>query len=156
MGNLTKQIAKHFHEVHFGKNWTWSNLKDNLEDVTWEQATTKLPNYNTIAALVFHINYYVRAITRVLEGNPIDAHDKYSFDVQPINSAEEWQEMLENVWADAEKYVKLVEELPDEQLSETFVAEKYGNYYRNLHGVIEHTHYHLGQIVIIKKMLTQQ
>ena len=33
-----------------------------------------------------------------------------------------------------------------------FFHEKYGNYYRNLHGVIEHAHYHLGQIALIKKM----
>jgi hypothetical protein len=33
---------------------------------------------------------------------------------------------------------------------------KYGNYYRNLHGIIEHTHYHLGQIVLIKKLLKRR
>jgi len=33
------------------------------------------------------------------------------------------------------------------------MEEKYGNYYRNFHGIIEHCHYHLGQIVLIKKML---
>ena len=41
-------------------------------------------------------------------------------------------------------------------LWETFADEKYGHYYRNLHGIIEHTHYHLGQIVLIKKLLQQQ
>ena len=31
--------------------------------------------------------------------------------------------------------------------------EKYGTYYRNFHGLIEHAHYHLGQIVLIKKLV---
>lgn len=51
--NLTTQIAKHFREVHFGGNWTTSNLKDHLADITWQQATTKIYSLNTIAALAY-------------------------------------------------------------------------------------------------------
>ncbi|MGN6163930.1 MAG: hypothetical protein ACTHOF_05245 [Flavisolibacter sp.] len=43
--------------------------------------------------------------------------------------------------------------MADSKLDEIFVDEKYGTYYRNLQGIIEHTHYHLGQIVLIKKLL---
>jgi hypothetical protein len=110
---------------------------------------------NTIAALVYHTNYYVSAVTKVLEGEPLSAHDKYSFDHPAIQSEEDWQNLLTSTWAPAEKFATLIEELPEAKLSETFADEKYGNYYRNLHGIIEHTHYHLGQIVMIKKLLEQ-
>jgi len=50
----------------------------------------------------------------------------------------------------------LIEQLPESQLWVTFSQEKYGNYYRNLHGIIEHIHYHLGQIVLIKKIILQK
>lgn len=46
-----------------------------------------------------------------------------------------------------------LETLDEAKLFEDFADPKYGNYYRNLHGIIEHTHYHLGQIVLIKKLL---
>jgi len=49
----------------------------------------------------------------------------------------------------------LIEQLPEAKLGEIFSEEKYGTYYRNIHGIIEHTHYHLGQIVLIKKILLQ-
>jgi len=153
--NLTKQIAKHFREIYFGGNWTASNLKDQLADVTWEQATTQVYSFNTIATLVFHINYYVSAVLKVLEGGPLDADDQYSFDYAPIQSSEEWQKMLDKTWAEAEKFANLVEQLPDTKLWENIADAKYGNYYRNLHGIIEHSHYHLGQIVLIKKILLQ-
>jgi hypothetical protein len=55
--NLPAQIAKHFREVHFGRNWTSSNLKDHLADVNWQQATTKVYSFNTIAILVYYMNY---------------------------------------------------------------------------------------------------
>ena len=153
--NLTAQIAKHFREVHFGVNWTWSNLKDNLADVTWEQATTQVHGLNTIAALVFHIHYFVGVTLKVLQGGPLEGSDKYSFDLPPIQSQEDWENLLAKVWADVETYAALIEQLPEQQLWEVFSQEKYGNYYRNLHGIIEHTHYHLGQIVVIKKILSQ-
>lgn len=153
--SLTKQIAKHFRDLHFGGNWTWSNLKDNLADVTWEQATTQVYSFNTIAVLVYHTNYYVEAVIKVLEGGPLDSNDKYSFNVPPIHSQEDWQQLLDKTWTDAEKFAGLIEQLPEKKLWENIADEKYGNYYRNIHGIIEHTHYHLGQIALLKKMVQQ-
>jgi len=60
---------------------------------------------------------------------------------------------LDKTWKDAENFAGLIEHLPERTLEETFWDEKYGNYYRNIHGIIEHTHYHLGQIVLLKKIL---
>lgn len=151
--NLTEQLARHFREVHFGGNWTSVNLKQTLEGVTWEQAITKVHSFNTIVALVYHINYYVSAIINVLQGSSLDASDKYSFDHPPVLSQEDWEKLLHKTWTDAENFASLVEKLPETKLAETFAEEKYGTYYRNILGVIEHTHYHLGQIVIIKKFL---
>ena len=154
--NLTAQITKHFPEGHFGGNWTSENLKETLADVTWQQATTQVYSFNTVAALVFHINYYVSAVLKVLEGNPLTANDKYSFDIPPVLSYEDWEALLNKTWREAEAFARLVEQLPENKLRETFADEKYGNYYRNLHGVIEHCHYHLDQIVLIKKLLLQR
>jgi hypothetical protein len=151
--NISAQLAKHIKEVFFGGNWTWVNLKDTLNGITWQQATAKVHQCNTIAALVYHIGYYVTAINRVLNGAPLEAHDKYSFDHPPIQSQEDWEQLVSKTWQEAEICVALAGQLPDSGLSEIFVQDKYGTYHRNLLGLIEHTHYHLGQIVIIKKIL---
>lgn len=153
--NLPAQIAKLFRDVHFGGNWTFSNLKDNLADVTWQQAITQVYGFNTIATLVYHTNYFVSAVLKVLQGGPLDAKDIYSFDHPPIKSQEDWDKLLAQTWTDAENFASLVEQLPEETLWKDFWDPKYGNYYRNIHGIIEHTHYHLGQIVLIKKILLQ-
>lgn len=153
--NVQEQIAKHIREVHTGGNWTSVNLKDTLAAVTWEEASRKMAGVNSIAALVFHMNYFVSAVLKVLEGGDLDAHDQYSFDHPPIHSQEDWQYLLDKTWREAEQFALLVEQLPASVLSENFTNEKYGTYYSNLHGIIEHIHYHLGQIVIIKKLLKQ-
>lgn len=150
---LTAQLAKHFRDLHFGGNWTSVNLKETLSDVTWQQATAKIQSLNTIAVLVFHINYYVSAVLKVLQGEKLDAHDKYSFDHPPIKSKEDWENLLNKCWREAEDFANLVEGLPDSKLNEEFEDGKYGTYYRNIAGIIEHSHYHLGQIVLIKKII---
>ena len=153
--NLPTQIAKHIKDVYFGGNWTSGNLKETLADVTWQQATTQVHNFNTISMLVYHINYFVDAVVTVLQGEQLTAHDKYSFDLSPILSQQDWEKLLDKTWINAETFAGLVEQLPENKLWEDFSDKKYGNYYRNLHGIIEHTHYHLGQIVLIKKILLQ-
>jgi hypothetical protein len=151
--NLSQELAKHFREVFSGGNWTDVNLKKSLEGVSWQQATTKVYSLNTIAALVYHINYYVAAVLPVLQGGQLDASDKYSFDLPAIQSERDWEALLDKVWSDAENFAAVVEQFPQEKLWDDFSEGKYGNYLRNIQGIIEHTHYHLGQIVLIKKML---
>ncbi len=68
----------------------------------------------------------------------------------------QWQELLDKTWKDAEVFATLVQQLPESKFEDSFSNEKYGNYYTNIHGIIEHTHYHLGQIVFMKKLVRKQ
>ena len=154
--HLIKHLAKHLRDVHFGGNWTSVNLKETLSDITWQQAITKVHSFNTIATLVYHTNYYTAAVTEVLKGNALNAKDALSFDHPPISNEEDWQQMLDKMWADATAFAALIEKLSEEQLWTDFTDAKYGNYYRNLQGIIEHIHYHLGQMVLIKKLLKEE
>ncbi len=122
--NLSSQIANHLREFYFGGNWTDVNLKDTLKDVTWQQATRKVESFNTIAALVFHINYYIAAVTKVLQGEPLRASDKYCFDCPPILSQQDWEDLVNNTWTDAENFAVLIEQLPENKLWETMADEK--------------------------------
>ena len=151
--NTSRHIAKHFREVYFGGNWTACNLKDTLADITWEESIYTTEGLNTIAVLVHHIHYYVKAVTKVLEGEELNAKDELSFNHPSIENEEHWNKIKTNLWTDAEHFADLIESLPNDFLEKHFTHKKYGLYYRNLTGIIEHTHYHLGQIVILKKLI---
>jgi hypothetical protein len=43
--------------------------------------------------------------------------------------------------------------MDDSLLDQPFVEEKYGSYWRNIEGVIEHSYYHLGQVLLIQKVV---
>jgi hypothetical protein len=90
-----------------------------------------------------------------LRGKALDAHDKFSFDVPPIRSKEDRDKLVNTSLMNAESFALHLEQLTDDKMWEVFEDEKYGSYYRNMHGIIEHSHYHLGQIVIIKKLIKE-
>ncbi|SDI61813.1 DinB family protein [Chryseobacterium jejuense] len=151
------QLVKRFREVLLDGLWIANtNFKDQLSDVTWEQAVSRVGSSNTIAMLTFHIDYYIAGIIPVFEGGTLDIKDKYSFDLPSIESQEQWERLLNKLWSDSEKFAELLENLPDSKLDEVFVDEKYGTYQRNIDGMIEHAYYHLGQITLIKKLLENQ
>ncbi len=156
MTTTTQQLAKHLREVHYGGNWTWVNLKDTLDGITWHQALKQVHGLNTIAVLVNHIGYYVTAQISVLQGGELTSKDSESFIHPPIQSQHDWDTLVAKSMREAETLAALIEQMPDTKLWDTFTNEKYGSYFRNLLGNIEHIHYHLGQIAIIKKIVQAQ
>ncbi|SDI47358.1 hypothetical protein SAMN05421846_10877 [Chryseobacterium taeanense] len=153
--STTLQLAKRFREVVLDGLWIANtNFKHQLSDVTWEQATTKIGSLNTIAMLTFHIDYYIAGLVHVFEGGDLEIRDKYSFDLPPVESQQQWEDLLNKLWNDAERFATLLEQMPDSKMDEGFVDEKYGTYLRNIDGMIEHCYYHLGQITLIKKLLS--
>ena len=139
--------------MHEGQSMTGVHLYGLLEGVTFEQATATFNNFHTIAEQVYHINYYISAVLKVLQGGPLDAHDKFSWDCPVINSESDWQQLQNKCRSDAEVFAKLVEAMPEEKLQQDFADPKYGNWHRNLTSILEHSHYHLGQIALTKKLV---
>ncbi len=151
-----KQLAKRFREVLLDGVWIANtNFKDQLSGVTWKQAITEIGSLNTIAMLTFHIDYYIAGLVHVFEGGNLEIRDRYSFNLAPIESQDQWEGLLNKLWENAEKFASLLEQMPDAKMNEVFVDEKYGTYLRNIDGMIEHCYYHLGQVTLIRKLLIE-
>jgi hypothetical protein len=149
---VSKEIADRFRGVYFGGNYTSSSFQDHIADVDWKMATKQFEGVNNIATLTHHLSYFVREGLDVLKGKKPDTNPD-SFRCPPFNGSSAWHEYKTQVIIEGERFAKLLEELPDSQLEEDYIKPEYGSYYHNLHGIIEHTHYHLGQIVLLKKLI---
>lgn len=151
----TQEIASRFREVILNGTWVANtNYKHQLDGLDWKIATRQVESFNTIATLAQHIHYYIDGINNVFRGGTLDIRDKFSFDFPPIESQERWDNFLAQFWNDAEEFSSHLDQMPDEKLETGFVDEKYGTYRRNIDCMIEHSYYHLGQIVLLKKMLS--
>ena len=70
-----------------------------------------------------------------------------------LKAPQDWADLYSSVFANAESLATSIEQLDADKMDEFFVMEKYGTYHYNLSGLTEHTHYHLGQISLLKKYL---
>jgi len=152
--NKAQRLAHRLREVILnGKLIANTNFKDALTPLNWEQATQKIADLNTIAHLTFHVNYYIGGVLQVFEGGDLEIRDRYSFDLPPIKSQEDWENLQQELWENTEKFAQKVEAMSDEKLASTFVKEEYGNYAQNVEVIIEHNYYHLGQVSLLKKLI---
>ncbi len=149
-----QQLAKRFEEALLNGKWvTNTNYKELLSDVTYKEAATSYLGLNSIGLLTFHINYYVLGVLEVLKGGELGIRDAYSFDMPPLENEKDWNTLRENFIDNAGEFKEHLSRLSEEVIEQPFVDDKYGNYNRNMNGMIEHCYYHLGQIVLIKKLL---
>ncbi|RKO69396.1 DinB family protein [Sphingobacterium puteale] len=149
-------IANRLREVLLSGHWIANtNYQEQLSDISWQQAIFKIKDLNTIAALTYHINYYLRGLLAALETGKLEISDKYSFDLPEITEKNDWDKLRSDFLTNAALFADKVEQLDAEIFDQPFFEEKYGSYLRNIEGVIEHSYYHLGQIVLIKKMISQ-
>ncbi len=148
-------LANRLREVLLNGKWIANtNFKEQILNVSWEQAIQKVDNLNTISLLTFHINYYLQGLLNVFKGGNLEIRDKYSFDLPEIKSETDWNTLVNTFLSNAELFATHVEQMADSRLDQPFVDEKYGSYLRNIEGVIENSCYHLGQVSLIKKMIT--
>ena len=150
-------LADSLREVLLDGKWVaGTNIKDEIKDLDWEKATMKVNSLNSIADLTFHIDYYLAGVLNVFKGGELEIKDKYSFDYKQIESQKEWENLIDKFFNDSENFVNAVEKMTNEELEKYFVKKEYGNYIRNLTVMSEHCYYHLGQIMLIKKMIRQR
>jgi uncharacterized damage-inducible protein DinB len=149
-------LASRLREVLLDGHWIANtNYKEQLQSINWKQAIQKVGNLNTIAALTFHINYYMEGLLSVFNGGNLEISDKFSFDLPEIKTEQDWLQLVTTFLHNAETFASKVAQMEDAIFDQPFVDEKYGSYLRNIEGVIEHSYYHLGQVSLIRKMITQ-
>ncbi|HEY6975472.1 MAG TPA: DinB family protein [Chitinophagaceae bacterium] len=150
---ITELTAQHITEVFEGGNWTDVNMRTTLSDINYREATTVTKaSYNTIAALVYHISFYNEIVLKRLQGINPEISDANGFDLPPVKDENDWRKLKERCFQSAHDLAEAVKKFPEEKLGELTVTGHSTNY-KTLHGVAEHAHYHLGQIVLLKKLV---
>jgi len=149
---LPPLVARHITEAVHG-NWTEIYFDDVIADVTHAEAIAiPLGLTNSIAMLVHHITFYNDVVFERLKGNNPTIDSSNGFAVN-IADEEAWQQLKESCFTSFKKLADAVAALPEEKLYEPALYNAEDTYYKTFHGIVEHAHYHLGQIVLLKKII---
>lgn len=148
---ISTLVAKHIAEVVRG-NWTDIYLNDVIADITYQEAVM-LPAgvSNSVAMLLYHLSFYNNIVMERLNGNNPAINEENGFDIA-VNDEEGWLLLKAACLVSFKKLAACVAALPDERLWEP-VPSGNDSFYKTLHGIAEHAHYHLGQIVLLKKII---
>lgn len=150
---MSKYLANRFREVMLSGTWIANtNWQKELQDVNFDLAIKKIPNTNCIYDLTFHVLYYIKGINHFFDTDKLEIKDSLSFPSCTLQNEEEWQQLKADFIIQSKKLATSIEQLNESKLIEKFFDEKYGLYIRNIDGQIEHAYYHLGQVILLKKM----
>jgi len=151
--NITTLIAQHLIEVHEGGNWTEIDIASTLKDVLLQEAimrTAATPN--TIAALLHHITFWNREVMQRAKGITVEIDEANGFNHPTLNTEMDWQHLKEDNMLSAHELADAIKQFGEDKLFEPMQVHS-SSAYKNFQGAVEHAHYHLGQIVILKKLL---
>jgi uncharacterized damage-inducible protein DinB len=151
-----QRILDQLNRAFAGEAWHGPAVAEVLDGVTAEQAAAHpFPDAHSIWELTLHIAAWTRACRRRLEG-----------DRAQLTDAEDWPPVTDTCdqsWADTRETTKqshnelraAISLLEDSRLDQPII-EGLSSVYVTLHGVIQHTLYHAGQIAILKKAISER
>lgn len=147
------RISNLYQSIYNGNPWLEVTLTHTLENVNAEQAYRKInPNLNTIWEIVNHLIQWRRNILSRMQGEIVITPD-HNYFVPVLDPSEAaWEQSLQNLAKTQEAWNAFFEDFDDADLAKIYVNNGH-TYYEHIHGIIQHDVYHLGQIVILKKLL---
>ncbi len=145
----TEHMADQLRRVYEGPSWLGPSIKGLLSDVDEERARRRtLPGAHTIWELVLHITAWLRVARERLDATEICEPDSAE-DWPPIGG--DWGEAKTALESEIHATEQAILKFPDERLEEQAPAIEPQTFYQLLHGVIQHSAYHAGQIAVLKK-----
>lgn len=134
-----------------GHAWHGPSLEELLRDVNAEQAAARpLPCTHGIWEIVLHITAWLDAVRRLLEGNRVELSPNQDWPPVPEPSDAAWHVTLGNLESAHERLRGAILALDPTRLDERAPGKPYTIYFM-LHGAIQHTLYHAGQIALLRK-----
>ena len=149
----TKRITKLFEDLYNGSPWIDVTIMDTLKNISAEQAAKKInPERNSIWQIINHMIAWRENVLLRVQGNGMVTPNNNYFTQLEIISETEWQKALERLANSQEQWIHFLENSDESQFDKIYAPNKM-TYYEHIHGILQHDAYHLGQIVLLSKLV---
>ena len=148
------RIVKLFTDLQHGDCWIGSNFKEALHGVGAATAAKSIqPNTNSIWQLVSHIIYWRLSVVNRLEGN-LNPPPFPDFMLPEEMNEASWKQTLVDFETTYHLLRNTIQHFKEENLEKPSPKEEQ-TFYQLMMGCLQHDAYHLGQLVLVKKLLHQ-
>ena len=149
--NETDRIADQLRRAFYGEAWSGPSVKEVLEGVTAEMAAKRpIQDAHSIWELVRHITAWVDIVRRRVEGEDVKVTEDINFPPVKDTSESAWTESLRRMEQAEAELQKTILGISQSRLEQPAV-EGGSSVYNQVHGAIQHSLYHAGQIMLLKK-----
>lgn len=150
----TERIRDQLQRAFAGDAWHGPSVLEILENVTASQAATRpIPGAHSIWELVLHIKAWSDACRRRLAGDRAELADEENFPAIDDTSDEAWQNTQMRLRESHQRLNEAIAAVDETRLDHP-ILEGMPSVYITLHGAVQHSLYHAGQIAILKKATT--
>ena len=150
-----ERIIDQLNRAFVGEAWHGPAVIEILEGITAQQAAAHpVTGGHSIWELALHITAWTRAASRRLQGDRAQLTDVENFPPVTDSGERAWEETRESIKLACEELRGAILLLDDSQLDQPII-EGMSSIYVTLHGVIQHSLYHAGQIAILKKAFSE-
>ena len=151
-----KDYVRQLEQLYHGGSWQNENFVDKLKDVDEAQAFAEpVPGVHSIAEIVWHCIYWRTVLIKRMEGN-----QKYRDETVGQQNFLPVHELRLRGWAALKQVFEETQATLIKQLyanNDRFLANQYQSGYTfdyHVEGIIQHDVYHLGQIGLVKRILS--
>jgi uncharacterized damage-inducible protein DinB len=147
----TERIAEQLKRAFYGEAWSGPSVMDAVRGVPVDLAArTRISDSHSIWELVHHITAWVDIARLRVLGQQVEVTPEINFPPVTGASEAEWVGSVQKM-ADAEEELRrTILQLAESRLEEPGVKDGHSVYVL-LHGVVQHSLYHAGQIMLLRK-----
>jgi uncharacterized damage-inducible protein DinB len=154
----SERIADQLRRAVEGEAWHGPSLREVLDGVTAQQVAAKpVAGAHSIWELTLHIAVWANACRRRMHGERVKVTSEEDWEKIPDTSDAAWQRARDRVFADLHALVDAIGKFDDARLFDQVLSQTGKPYsiWFMLHGIVQHTLYHAGQIALLKKALAK-
>lgn len=153
--NEITKLKKLFSDHYDGDPWIDITLLNTLKNISADQASKKFETLNSIWQIVNHMILWRKALLRRVKGNSISVPANNFITEIKDKSEKNWNKTLKELEDSQKNLVAFLSKSKDTVLENVSPASGY-SYYELLISILLHDTYHIGQIVLIKKLIEEK
>ena len=156
---MTDPLLSDLRRIYEGNAWHGPAVLDAIKDVTAGQAGARpIPNAHSIYELAHHIGAWIGEVTSRLQGNPPGMPADGDFPQVSVVDAASWTDVCARLERRQAELLETVASFDSARLDDPVNPSDRGkdgpvSYRALLSGLAQHSAYHAGQIMILRKAL---
>lgn len=149
----SKRMTSLFEKLYDGNPWIDISISRVLRNISAESAQKKVsPTSNSIWEITNHMIRWREDVLQRVQGKTMITPNNNYFELVSDTSDEAWTKTLERFDITQSAWLTFLTHANEPQFA-TIYPNNNMTYYEHIHGILQHDCYHLGQIVILQKLI---